>query len=273
MLLSAEQVVNSLGKKNYVLLDARWYLKDKKLGFQEYKKSHIPNSIFFDIEKFSNINSNLPHMIPDKNEFEKLISNIGISNNDNIIVYDQSGFVSSTRVWFIFNVFGHKKISVLNGGFNEWKKKKLRTTSKILSKDKKKFSAIENMKLIVSKKQIKILIKNPSDKIQIVDCRPSKRFKGIESEPRKGLLRGKIPGSINIPFNLIHNKNGLLLDRISIEELLYKRYNLKEKSVICSCGSGITACNIIFALKVISHDKVYLYDGSWAEWGKISNEI
>ena len=110
-------VINSLNKKSIIdpiklakiinsnqlkIIDCRWYLKDVKLGKRDYKKNHIPNAIFFDIEKISNKNSSLPHMLPTKKLFLQFIEDHGITKKDFIVLYDQVGFFCSTRVWFLF---------------------------------------------------------------------------------------------------------------------------------------------------------------------------
>ena len=125
------------------ILDASWHMPNsKRNGYEEYKKEHIKNSIFFDIDNFSNKKNNLPHMLPDSKEWEEIVSNLGISNDDQIIVYDNSDVISSCRCWYTFIFFGHdtKKISVLNGGFSKWKKENREITSKILNHEKKYIS-------------------------------------------------------------------------------------------------------------------------------------
>ena len=123
------------------ILDASWHMPTtKRNGYEEYKKEHIKNSIFFDIDKFSNKKTNLPHMLPNEKEWENIVSNLGISNEDRIIVYDNSDVISSCRCWYTFIFFGHKPnlISVLNGGFAKWKKESREITNEIFNYKKKK---------------------------------------------------------------------------------------------------------------------------------------
>ena len=146
-------VISSLNKKSIIdpiklakiinsnqlkIIDCRWYLKDVKLGKRDYKKSHIPNAIFFDIEKISNRSSSLPHMLPTKKLFLQFIEDHGINKKDFIVFYDQVGFFCSTRVWFLFFIFGFKKLMILNGGFKYWVEKKLPLNNTFYKKIKKK---------------------------------------------------------------------------------------------------------------------------------------
>ena len=100
-------------------------------------------------------------------------------------------------------------------------------------------------------------------------CKPKNRFFGIEPEPRRQIKKGNIEGSINIPFTKIIDKKGKLLSINKLKIMFEKEIDFfRFNQIICSCGSGITACNIIFALNLLGVKNIKLYDGSWAEWGK-----
>jgi thiosulfate/3-mercaptopyruvate sulfurtransferase len=275
-------VINSLNKKSIIdpiklakiinsnqlkIIDCRWYLKDVELGKRDYKKNHIPNAIFFDIEKIANKSSSLPHMLPTKKLFLKFIEDHGITKKDFIVLYDQVGFFCSTRVWFLFFLFGFKKLMILNGGFKYWVEKKLPLKNTFYKKIKKKNDIKKNTKFLANKEYIKKKIGN--NNTVIIDARPRERFLGYVNEPRKNLKRGNIEGSINIPYTQIVNKKGQLLSESKLRKLFKKKIDFEKTSeIICSCGSGITACNILFSLNLIGFKNFKLYDGSWAEWGK-----
>ena len=264
MLIEADSLNKIINNKDVKILDSRWYLNDKRKGLNEFKKNHIPNSIFFDLEKFSDQKSDFPHMLPSTKQFQLKISELGIKNRDKIIIYDQEGFFSSTRIWLMFKIFGHKKVLVLNGGYLNWKKK-FKTEKHIKSYLKTTYKVFKKNKMIFSKKEVKNILGNIE--FQVIDARPKKRFDGIEAEPRKNVIRGNIEGSINIPFNSI-NQSGKILSNNKLKEILYKNKELRKKNIIVLCGSGVTACNIIFALHKIQHQRsIFLYDGSWSEWG------
>ena len=116
------------------IIDSSWHMPNtNRNAFEEYKKEHIKNAIFFDIDKSSNKKTKLPHMLPNEEEWEKIVSNLGITNEDRIIVYDNSDVISSCRCWYTFIFFGHNPnlISVLNGGFLKWKKENRKTSDKV----------------------------------------------------------------------------------------------------------------------------------------------
>ena len=124
---------------NVKILDASWHLpNDNRNSFEEYKSNHIINSIFFDIDKNSNQKTNLPHMLPSKKDWEIIVSDLGISNSDHVVVYDNSDVFSSCRVWYTFLYFGHdsKLISVLDGGLKKWVNEKRPTSKKEINIEK-----------------------------------------------------------------------------------------------------------------------------------------
>ena len=264
--IEAKQLYENLDDKNLKIIDTRWYINDKTRGLKEYNEKHIPNSVFMDINFFSDRKSCLPHMIDTPEEFKKKVSKLGIKNSDKLVIYDQEGFFSSSRVWFLFKVFGHKEISILNGGFNNWMRY-FPTEKSIKFYAESLYEVSYKKNLVFCKKEVESILNN--QEYQIIDARPENRFKGFEPEPRKNVSRGRINKSINVPFNLICC-NGKILNDYKLRALLYKNKNIKKKKIVVLCGSGVTACNIIFALKKINHKySVSLYDGSWSEWGMI----
>jgi|TARA_B100000287_G_scaffold238727_1_gene224542 thiosulfate/3-mercaptopyruvate sulfurtransferase len=250
------------------IIDCRWYINDKKKGREEYNKGHIPNAIYFDIEKNSDLNNLFPHMLPKKEKFLSFLKKNGISIDDEIVIYDQTGFFCSSRVWFTFTYYNFKNIKILNGGIKYWNdhnyevsKQKKTTSIKKKIKLKEKKSMVANLEYIKRKTKDK--------KTLIIDARPRNRFLGLKEEPRKNLKKGNIPGSINIPFTSLVDKKGRFLSKSVLKKKFEKKINFSFiKRIICTCGSGITACNIIFGLNLLGVQNIKLYDGSWAEWGK-----
>ena len=196
-LVSSEWLNQNLNKVK--ILDASWHLPTvKRNSFEEYKASHITNSIFFDIDKYSNQKTNLPHMLPSKEDWEIIVSNLGINNSDHIIVYDNSEVFSSCRVWYTFLYFGHNPdlISILDGNFEKWVKEKRPVSKEIAKNEKSNYRANENSSLVINKSKVNENI--TQNKFQLIDARGEQRFLGLQPEPRKELRSGNIKGSINL---------------------------------------------------------------------------
>ena len=253
------------------LIDCSWHLPDSNRNpYKEYIDDHIPNAIFFDLDKNSNQNTNLPHMLPSKKDWEKIVSSMGISFEDKIVIYDNSDLISSCRCWYTFIYFGHnpKLISILNGGLKKWKLEKKITTKIIPKINLSKYTAKEYKELVKDKKQVEENISKK--KFQIIDARSKARFEGKEKEPRIGVRSGSIPESLCLPFKELINPNHTFKEKSEI----VKKFNTIlgpniTSTIVFSCGSGITASVLALAYSLIDNTyRPVLYDGSWAEYGK-----
>ena len=257
---------------NVKIIDCSWHMpQTKRNGFDEYKKQHIPNTIFFDLDDNSKKNTNLPHMLIEINNWEKIISKMGIKNDDKIIIYDNSDVVSSCRCWFNFIYFGHdpKLIHVLNGGLKKWIKEKRKITNDLTDIQISKYKSFEKKELVKNKQLIDENIN--TQKFKVIDARSKERFEGKVSEPRKGLRSGNIKNSFCIPFNLCLNDDKTFKNKEELKNIFQTCLkNINEKNIVFSCGSGVTACVLALAYSLIN-DKYHpcIYDGSWAEYGII----
>ena len=254
------------------IIDCSWHMpQSKRNGFEEYKSCHIPNSIFFDLDENSKKNSHLPHMIVEKNDWNIIVSKMGIKNNDKIIIYDNSDVISSCRCWFNFIYFGHepKLIHILNGGLKKWIKEKRKTTSDLTKIELTKYYSSEKKELVKDKKFIDLNIK--TKKFKILDARSKERFDGKTKEPRAGLRSGHIENSFCIPFSQCLNSDQTFKSKKELRNIFKSCLkNTDEKNIVFSCGSGVTACVLALAYSLIN-DKYHpcIYDGSWAEYGII----
>ncbi len=257
-----------LNNNQLKIIDCRWYINDFQKGRDEYKKGHIPSAIYFDIEKNSDLNNPIPHMLPKKEKFISFLKNNGITLDNDIVIYDQVGFFCSSRVWFTFSYYGFRNVKILNGGIKYWKQNNLAISNqKKTTFLKKKIELKEKKMMVVNQEYIKKIINN--NKTLIIDARPKKRFLGLEEEPRKNLKKGNIPGSVNIPFTSLVDKKGKFLSKSILRKKFEKEVNFSLiNEIICTCGSGVTACNVIFGLYLLGVQNLKLYDGSWAQWGK-----
>ena len=250
------------------IFDASWHLPNSNRNAEEeYKLNHIKNSNFFDIEKYSNQNSKLPHMLPTKKNWEDIVSNLGIKNSDHVVVYDNSEVFSACRVWYIFIYFGHDPnlISVLDGDFNKWINEKKPTSKEILKIFKSEYNATENTSLVINKDQVNENIKDK--KFQLIDARGEKRFLGLQPEPREGMRSGHIEYSKNLPFQLLINQDRTFKKINELTRIFKEKEIFINKDKVFSCGSGITACILGLANSLITDTKPKIYDGSWAEYG------
>ncbi len=257
--------------ENVRLIDSSWHLPTTNRDpYKEYLREHIPGAIFFDIEKNSNKNTDLPHMLPDKNAWEENVSAMGISNKDRIIIYDNSDLISSCRCWYIFIYFGHdpKLISVLDGGLKKWKIEKKITNSENTLINSSNYMAKENIELVKNKNQINENVLKK--KFKVVDARSIERFEGKVKEFRKGIKSGSIPNSLCLPHKKLLNENHSFKEKKEISKIFNSILGSDiSDNLVFTCGSGITASVLALAYSLIDNKyKPVIYDGSWAEYGK-----
>ena len=142
-LVTIDWLENNLNKVK--IIDCSWHMPNvNRNASQEYIQEHIPGAIFFDLDKYSDLKTDLPHMLPNLNNWEKIISSLGISNNDKVIIYDNSDVLSACRCWYNFIYFGHNPnlVSVLDGGFKKWKLEKKTTTNNKTTISKSKYKLL-----------------------------------------------------------------------------------------------------------------------------------
>tara|TARA_A100001011_G_scaffold370591_1_gene427022 strand:+ start:247 stop:1086 length:840 start_codon:yes stop_codon:yes gene_type:complete len=271
-LVSTEWLYKNL--ENVRIFDASWHLPgSNRDGFQEYKKKHIKNSLFFDIDKNSNQNSSLPHMLTTKEDWEKIVSEYGIYNTDHVVIYDNSDVISSCRVWYNFLYFGHDSnlISVLDGGLKKWLMEKRSIDNQIMNFEKSIYKANENSSLVINRNEVDSNIKTKL--FDLIDARSKERFLGKQKEIRKNLRSGNIPGSKNLPFGELINKlDGTFKSKNELIDVFANHKINTSDNLAFTCGSGITASILGLANSIISGKKPLIYDGSWSEYGLSKNE-
>ena len=270
LFISADALGQELQTGDVRLIDGSWYLPAmERDGRAEFKNVRISNAVYFDINAIADTSANLPHMLPSPEHFSSEIGRLGISENDNIVVYDGPGMFSAARVWWSLHVMGAINVRILEGGIDNWIASGKSTQSGDVSVPKAvSFKADINPASTKSFDEMLQSLKTGNSKI--LDARPFKRFTAEMGEPREGLRSGHIPGSHSVPSTSV-TQNGTLL---SIDELKAVFSDLRidqSNHIITSCGSGVTAAILSLALESIGHTNYSLYDGSWADWGARDN--
>ena len=263
--ISTQWLSNNLNNKNLVIFDCSWFLpSENKNPQKEYEQKHIKGSHFFDINKISDPINKSPHMIPDLKFFKNKMKYFNIKKNSKIIVYGSMNIMGPSRVWWMFKYFGFNNIYVLNGGLSKWTKEKKSVTNQKSIKKISTYNFTTNFSWLIKKN---IIFQKLKDKKEIIiDARNKRRFNGEEKELRKGLRSGHIPYSKNLFWKDLTKNGEIILSKKLIKEK-FKRYNIKDKHIILSCGSGISACVLSLSLMHALDIKSSVYDGSWAEWG------
>jgi thiosulfate/3-mercaptopyruvate sulfurtransferase len=254
-----------LGQSDVVVVDGSFYLPAMKRDpAAEYLAGHIPGAVRFDIDEIADKSIPLPHMLPSPEQFAQAVGRLGISDRDTIVVYDGAGLFSSPRVWWTFRLFGAQNVFILDGGLPRWKAEGRPLESGSAKREPRSFTARAPEAIIAALKDVQSAL--AGNLAQVVDARPTDRFRGEAPEPRPGVRSGHIPGSLNVPSSNVI-ENGTLKSAAAIEAAFDAGGVDLEQPVITSCGSGVSAAILWLALDAIGRPPKALYDGSWSEWG------
>lgn len=258
-IVSIQWLAQKLGQPNLIVLDASM----APPGQPTYVPAAIiPSAQRFDFDKqVCDLTSDLPHMMPTPAAFTEAARALGINRESVIVVFDHLGLFASPRAWWMFKSMGHKEVYVLDGGLPAWINAGNATTtgySEPLAIGN--FVATDTPNLFVSASQVLQAIENSEP--ALLDARPLGRFNGEVAEPRAGLKSGHMPGAISIPFTSVQT-DGFLLNAVELAE----RFG-DSRAIICTCGSGVTACVLALAAVAAGFSQVAVYDGSWSEWGR-----
>jgi len=229
-------------------------------------------------KKNADTTSTLPHTIPKPIPYEKSMEALGLTHKDHCVLYDRSGkYIASARLWWIMKTYGHDIVSILSGGLEAWEKAKgeIQTGPPPDTKPRGRYKSYFKRDLIVDARTVHQMSEGRG---QIIDARSPGRFNGTEPEPRPNVKGGNIPGSINIPYAdiLVPLNGGPEMTFPSPEELqeLFKKKGLKlEERIATTCGSGISAAVLALGLHLADSKKWALYDGSWAEYGRVTKPM
>ena len=266
LLVSTDWLADRLDAPDLRVLDGSYHLPDAKRDPRaDWAAAHIPGAQFFDIDEIADGRSPLPHMAPPVEKFVSRVRAMGIGEGHRVVVYDTQGLFSAARVWWMFRLFGHKDVAVLDGGLPKWLAEGRPTDDAPPPRRDRHFVARREAGLVRDVTQVAAAMKLGPE--QIVDARSPGRFEGAEPEPRAGLRSGHIPGSLNLPYKSLLNPNGTMKAPPALEAAFAEAGVDPDRPVIATCGSGVTACVIALAMERLGRRRWSVYDGSWSEWG------
>ena len=265
-LVTTEWLAGNLSRRDVRVVDGSWHMPHLQRDARaEFAQAHIPGAVFFDIDAIADRSTTLPHMLPRASEFAQAVGRLGIGSRDRVVVYDTRGVASAARVWWTFRAFGHDKVFVLDGGLPRWRTEGRPVEAGEPTSKPRRFTARLRPSLV---RDLAAMRQNlETHKAQVLDARSRGRFAGTEPEPRAGLRGGHIPGSLNLPYDELYQKDGTFLPADAIRDKLEGAGIDLRKPVITSCGSGVTASVLALGFHVVGRPDVAVYDGSWSEWG------
>lgn len=267
-LVSTEWLAAHLADSDVTVLDCTWYLPDVgKHGIDDYRRAHIPKSRFIDLTEVSDPDSPYVNMLPSAALWSEKVGALGIGNDTTVVVYD-SGYVSA-RLWWMFRVFGHDKVRILDGGWRKWVAEgRPVETGNPAPAPAKTFRAELCDGWVVQIDDVKAAIESGS--ATVVDARTAARFDGTEGSGYPGVAGGHMPRAINTPWAKFFDakRNYSFVDRETAARVFAEAGADINGPVITTCGSGVTAAILGFMIERQGNKNWKLYDGSWHEWGQ-----
>ena len=263
--VTTEWLAARLNDPAIAIVDGSWHLPTAgRDAHAEFQGEHIPGAVFFDIDAIADTKSSLPHMLPSPERFAEMVGALGVSEKHLIIVYETEGLYSAPRVWWTFRIMGAPDVRILDGGVPRWRAEGRPLAHGETKRPPAVFQASLDEHAVSGLDAVRRHLETGS--AQIVDARPTARFRGEAAEPRAGVKSGHMPGSFNLPYSDLI-ADGSLRPPAEIAAAFGAAGIDPAKPIVTSCGSGVTAAILTLAAEMIGARDLSLYDGSWAEWG------
>jgi thiosulfate/3-mercaptopyruvate sulfurtransferase len=265
-LVSTNWLAEHLEDPRLVVIDASMHLPGAgRDAGAEYAQSHIPGAQFLNLATLVDKQSDVPQALPRPIQLGERLASLGVGPESSIVFYDDSLVKTSARAWYLCRAHGLQDVAILDGGLGKWKAESRALESG--EPDLKASPALDLARPDSIRFKSDMLANIESCASQVIDARDAGRFSGEFVDHVHNMPSGHIPGSCNLPFFQLFNEDGTYKSPEELRELITACGIDPEKPVIATCGSGVTACVLLFALDRIGASQTALYDGSWIDWG------
>ncbi len=266
-LVSTDWLAGELGADDLVVLDASAHLpaagRDTRA---EFEAGHIPGARFLDLASLKDAGSPVPNALPTAGQFAARMGALGVSPTHRVVLYDDSAVKTSARAWFTVRMNGVGKVAILNGGLSKWKAEGRSLESGAPAPAPAEYPVRDaDWDRVRAKPDMLANIERRAE--QVLDARDAARFSGETADTVHNLAGGHIPGSRNLPFGELFRPDGTYQDTRALRSAFEAAGIDPAKPIVTTCGSGVTASALLFALHLLGHEDGALYDGSWSEWG------
>ncbi len=269
-IVSADWLQQHLDDPQVIIVDCRFSLMKPELGHQQYETGHIPGAYYLDLNR--DLSSPVGehggrHPLPNVKDLAAKLSEMGITELTQVIVYDDSRFAFAARLWWLLRYLGHDRVAVLNGGFKHWQAVGHPVTTVKPNLKAGQFIPRLRAQWVVDIDAVKARKDSPN--IALVDSREGERYRG-EKEPIDPIA-GHIPGAVNYPWQDVTDNNGFVRSKTEQHDRWSSLQSADE--ILVYCGSGVTACVNLLSLAIAGIDTGKLYAGSWSDWCSYLSDV
>jgi thiosulfate/3-mercaptopyruvate sulfurtransferase len=269
-LVSTDWLAAHLDAPDVYIIDASLHLPDANRDAKaEFEESHIPGAAFMDLAELTAGASDPGNKLPSMEKFASRMRRLGLGDGTRVVLYDKSDLHSACRAWWMLRYFGHSEVAVLDGGFQKWAEDGKPTDFLPAPPKDRHFTPRVNALMLRTLDQMLDNL-NTGDE-QVIDARSAARFAGTMPEPRPNMRAGHIPNSKNIPYSALFQEDGSFRPNDALADVFAQAGIQLDMPIVTTCGSGVTACVLAFALDRLGAREVALYDGSWSQWGGLSD--
>ena len=266
-LVSTEWLAGELGASDLKVVDASAHLpavgRDPR---GEFAAGHIPGAQFLDLATLKDTSSPVFNALPNRAQFAERMAALGIRRGDRVVIYDDSDVKTSSRAWFILRMNGMRDVALLDGGIAKWK-----AEGRELETGDASARPVDAQQIQADRRNVRskaqMLANVTSGAEQVVDARDRGRFTGDTVDTVHDLPGGHIPGARNLFFRDLFAADGTFKPEAELRAAFERAGVDLSRQIVTSCGSGVTASVLLFALHRLGIEDAALYDGSWSEWG------
>ncbi|MEE1877308.1 sulfurtransferase [Altererythrobacter litoralis] len=265
-LVSTEWLASNLGATDLVVLDASRHLPAAERDARaEFSTAHIPGARFFDLAALVDDTSDVPQALPRPEQLAIELARCGAGPASRIVFYDDSAVKTAARAWFLCRAHGLNNVAILDGGLAKWKAEGRALESGEPQVQRAQPFSLPAPDRIRFKRDMMENLNSCAE--QVLDARDAGRFTGTTVDTIHGQPTGHIPGSCNLPFGQLFREDGTYKSPDELRNALADAGIDADRPIVTTCGSGVTACVLLFALHLTGREDTALYDGSWLDWG------
>lgn len=265
-LVSAQWLADNLERPDLVVVDASHHLPAAARNpGEEFAAAHIPGARFLDLASLFDGDSSVPYAVPRPEQLAERLADLGVPAGAKIVLYDDSAIRTAARAWFVLTQSGWETVAILDGGLAKWREQGGALEAGTPAITPAAPAALTSPRAVRSKAD---MLANLDSRVeQVVDARSADRVFGEGIDPVHGGPNGRIPGALNVPFTALLNDDGTYKSPPDLRAAFERAGVDLFRPIVTSCGSGVTASVLMFALHLIGQEGAALYDGSWSEWG------